>query len=292
MNGIINVYKPEGITSFDVVRVIKKVANTSKVGHTGTLDPLAKGVLPICMGKGTKLVDYIMEGNKVYKAQLKLGEITDTYDREGKILESKSYSNLTEKKIIEVMNSFKKQYDQIPPMYSALKVNGQRLYDLARKGIEVERKGRPVTIYEVEILNIDIPFVDFRVKCSKGTYIRSICYDIGGELGCGAYMTKLEREASGAFNIENSIKLENLTCDNFSENLISMEDALKNYDSISVNNNFSKLLINGVSIMDKRVYNENIRENKIYKVYNEEENKFLGLGQKLPKGFKIIKLLL
>lgn len=292
MNGIINVYKPEGITSFDVVRVIKKVANTSKVGHTGTLDPLAKGVLPICIGKGTKLVDYIMEGNKVYKAQLKLGEITDTYDREGKILESKSYSKLTEKKIIEVMSSFKKQYDQIPPMYSALKVNGQRLYDLARKGIEVERKGRPVTIYEVEILNIDIPFVDFRVKCSKGTYIRSICYDIGEELGCGAYMTKLEREASGAFNIENSIKLENLTCDNFSENLISMEDALKSYDSISVNNNFSKLLINGVSIMDKRVYNENIRENKIYKVYNEEENKFLGLGQKLPKGFKIIKLLL
>lgn len=292
MNGIINVYKPEGITSFDVVRVIKKVANTSKVGHTGTLDPLAKGVLPICIGKGTKLVDYIMEGNKVYKAQLKLGEITDTYDREGKILESKSYSNLTEKKIIEVMSSFKKQYDQIPPMYSALKVNGQRLYDLARKGIEVERKGRPVTIYEMEILNIDIPFVDFRVKCSKGTYIRSICYDIGEELGCGAYMTKLEREASGAFNIENSIKLENLTCDNFSENLISMEDALKSYDSISVNNNFSKLLINGVSIMDKRVYNENIRGNKIYKVYNEEENKFLGLGQKLPKGFKIIKLLL
>ncbi|SFA89578.1 tRNA pseudouridine(55) synthase TruB [Clostridium frigidicarnis] len=292
MNGIINVYKPEGITSFDVVRVIKKVANTSKVGHTGTLDPLAKGVLPICIGKGTKLVDYIMEGNKVYKAQLKLGEITDTYDREGKILESKSYSNLTEKKIIEVMSSFKKQYDQIPPMYSALKVNGQRLYDLARKGIEVERKGRPVTIYEMEILNIDIPFVNFRVKCSKGTYIRSICYDIGEELGCGAYMTKLEREASGTFNIENSIKLENLTCDNFSENLISMEDALKSYDSISVNNNFSKLLINGVSIMDKRVYNENIRENKIYKVYNEEENKFLGLGQKLPKGFKIIKLLL
>lgn len=292
MDGIINVYKPEGITSFDVVRTVKKVCNTSKVGHTGTLDPLAKGVLPICIGKGTKLVDYIMAGNKVYKAQLKLGEITDTYDREGKIVESKSYSNLTKEKIIGVMNSFKKQYDQIPPMYSAIKINGERLYDLARKGIEVERKGRPITIYEMEILNIDIPFVDFRVKCSKGTYIRSICYDIGEELGCGAYMTKLEREASGTFNIKNSIKLENLTCDNFSDNLISMEDALKSYESINVNNNFSKLLINGVSIMDKRVYNENIIENQIYKVYNEEENKFLGLGQKSPKGFKIIKLLL
>lgn len=291
MNGVINVYKPEGMTSFDVVRQVRKVCGTSKVGHTGTLDPLASGVLPICIGKGTKLVDYIMEGKKTYRAELKLGEVTDTYDREGKVIRENSCDHISEEEIKRVINSFEKEYSQIPPMYSAIKIDGKKLYDLARQGIEVERKGRNVVIYKVEILNINIPFVEFRVLCSKGTYIRSLCYDIGEALGCGSYMTKLEREATGTFNIENSININDLNREKLDDSLISLEDSLGDYPYIKVNEKFEKLLINGVSIMDKSFYKEHIEDNKFYRVYGNEGT-LIGLGKKLENGFKIIKLLL
>ncbi|WP_027634227.1 tRNA pseudouridine(55) synthase TruB [Clostridium hydrogeniformans] len=291
MNGVINIYKPEGLTSFDVVRQVRKICGTSKVGHTGTLDPLASGVLPICIGKGTKLVDYIMEGRKTYKAELKLGQVTDTYDREGKVIRENSYEHISKEVIENVINSFQKEYSQIPPMYSAIKINGKKLYDLARQGIEVERKGRNVVIYKVEILNINKPFVEFRVLCSKGTYIRSLCYDIGETLGCGAYMTKLEREATGTFNIENSINIEDLNRDKLEASLISLEDSLGDYPYIKVSEKFEKLLINGVTIMDKSFYKEKIEENKLYRVHGSNDE-LIGLGKKLENGFKIIKLLL
>ena len=291
MNGVINIYKPEGLTSFDVVRQVRKICGTSKVGHTGTLDPLASGVLPICIGKGTKLVDYIMEGRKTYRAELKLGQVTDTYDREGKVIRENSYEHISKEVIENVINSFQKEYSQIPPMYSAIKINGKKLYDLARQGIEVERKGRNVVIYKVEILNINKPFVEFRVLCSKGTYIRSLCYDIGETLGCGAYMTKLEREATGTFNIENSINIEDLNRDKLEASLISLEDSLGDYPYIKVSEKFEKLLINGVTIMDKSFYKEKIEENKLYRVHGSNDE-LIGLGKKLENGFKIIKLLL
>ncbi|CAG7840729.1 tRNA pseudouridine synthase B [Clostridium haemolyticum] len=289
MDGILNIYKPIGITSFDVVRYIKKVTGIKKIGHTGTLDPLATGVLPICIGKGTKIVDYLMKDFKVYKAELKLGVITDTYDREGKELFVKDV-NVSKKEIKDVISSFQGNILQVPPMYSALKVNGKRLYELAREGKEVERVARSVTIYDIEILDIHMPYVKFIVKCSKGTYIRSLCYDIGDKLGCGGAMWNLERIQSGSFNKDNSIILENLTKDNVEDYIMPIDDALSQYDKAIVNSKAEKLLINGVRIADKKLLNT-IELNKLYRIYNED-NKFLGLGLRNNQGLKIEKLLL
>lgn len=288
MDGIINVCKPLNITSFDVVRQIKKISKEKKVGHTGTLDPMASGVLPVCLGKATKIVDFVMNGKKLYKAELKLGETSDTYDREGKILSS-AQVNLKNDDILDAIMSFKGEISQVPPMYSALKINGKRLYDLARKGIEVERPSRKIEIYDIRIIDINIPFVRFYVECSKGTYIRSLCYDIGNKLGCGALMFNLTRCASGNFNITDSVKLEDLNENNILENVIPIDECLKNYDKIIANNKFEKLLVNGVNICDGR-FVANILDNKVYRVYNEK-SKFLGLGKLNEKGFKMIKLL-
>lgn len=291
MNGVINIYKPEGITSFDVVRKLRSITGEKKIGHTGTLDPLASGVLPICMGKATKIVDYIMNNEKVYNVQLKLGVITDTYDREGIILHEGSIDGLDIDMIKRCIYSFEGNIKQVPPMYSALKVNGQKLYDLARKGIEIERDARDISIYKIDIEHIDIPFVNFKVKCSKGTYIRSLCYDIGEKLGCGGMMYSLEREENGAFTKSNSVKLENLTKDNIEPYIMSLDKALYNYEKIKIKNTFEKFLINGLCVKDPRYTADNVVENVIYRVYNENDV-FLGLGQKNYMGFKIIKLLI
>lgn len=290
MDGIINVFKPKGISSFQVVRAVRSISGEKKVGHTGTLDPLASGVLPICLGKGTKIIEYIMENQKVYKATLKLGEETDTYDLEGTVIASKEVGEIPLSEVEKVLESYIGEINQIPPMYSALKVDGKRLYELARKGIEVEREARKITIYDIELLKYTKPFITIRVKCSKGTYIRSLCKDIGDSLKCGAVMTELVREGSGVFNTENSIELEALTKDNFNNYLISLEDALKTYEKISVNDKFFKLLLNGVCIKDKAIFNDHIESGKLYRVYSNKDE-LLGLGEKTSDGFKLIKLL-
>lgn len=288
MNGVLNIFKPSGITSFDVVRVVKKVANTKKVGHTGTLDPLASGVLPICIGNATKIVDFIMSESKIYKSTLKLGVITDTYDREGKVIKEEPVC-LNDETIHQCVSSFVGTINQVPPMYSALKVNGQKLYELARKGIEIERNSREVHIYSINIETIQIPYVTFKVHCSKGTYIRSLCYDIGEKLGVGALMWELEREKTGAFNIENSIHINSLTKDNLEWNLISMDKALDKYPRVSINEQYEKLLINGVQIKDKRIMGH-VDINILSRVYCNE--RFIGLGKRDEEGFKILKLLI
>ena len=207
MDGVINIFKNTGMTSFDVVRIVKKITNTKKVGHTGTLDPEASGVLPVCIGKGTKIIDYIMRADKVYEVEFKLGIKTTTYDLEGEIIEELDPSSLTNENILLAINSFIGEYSQIPPMYSALKQNGVRLYELARKGIEVEREGRPIKITNIEDVKINNPYVSMKVTCSKGTYIRSLCYDIGNYLGVGAAMTKLKRTQTSKFTEEESINI-------------------------------------------------------------------------------------
>jgi tRNA pseudouridine55 synthase len=289
MDGIINIYKPEGISSFDVVRTVRKIAGIKKVGHTGTLDPMAKGVLPICLGKSTKIVDYIMKDFKIYKAVLKLGEISDTYDREGKIIE-KNNVNVCENEIRDAINSYIGEIDQIPPMYSALKVNGKRLYELARQGIEIERQSRKINIYNIIIEEINTPYVTFEVKCSKGTYIRSLCYDIGEKLGCGALMWDLERVATGEFTKGNAISLDSLSTENLAENLVPMDKALHMYDKIYFENTAEKLLVNGVNIKDES-FIESIKIGVTYRVYLKN-GKFIGLGMRNEFGFKIVKLLL
>ncbi|WP_291584323.1 tRNA pseudouridine(55) synthase TruB [Clostridium sp. UBA6640] len=289
MFGILNIYKPTKITSFDVVRIIRKLTNEKKVGHCGTLDPEACGVLPICIGKATKAIDYIMENNKVYVAELKLGEVTDTYDIEGKVIRQCDV-NVTEEEVIEAVYSFKGNIKQVPPMYSALKVNGKRLYELAREGIEIEREARNITIHDIKVLEINLPYVKVEVNCSKGTYIRSLCYDIGEKLGCGAMMSALERTATGKFTKENSINIESLNKENIYDYIIPIENAFLNYPKVVANIKFKTLLLNGVILKDKS-FTADIEKDEIYRVYDEENN-LVGIGRKNDVGFKLIKVLI
>ena len=182
LNGILNVYKEKGYTSHDVVAKLRGIAGQKKIGHTGTLDPQAEGVLPVCLGKATKVCDLLTDKDKVYEAVLLLGQTTDTQDTTGTVLEQSAVT-CSEEEVKKAIMGFVGAYEQIPPMYSALKVNGKKLCDLARNGIEVERKPRPIQIYEIEIEDIELPRVTMRVHCSKGTYIRTLCHDIGLKMG-------------------------------------------------------------------------------------------------------------
>ena len=204
IHGIINVYKEKGFTSHDVVAKLRGIVGQKKIGHTGTLDPDATGVLPVCLGKATKLCDLLTDKNKTYEAVLLLGKTTDTQDITGEVLEEKSTEALTEEKVREAIEGFIGDYEQIPPMYSALKVNGKKLYELAREGKVIERKARPVKILDIQILEIDLPKVRMEVSCSKGTYIRTLCHDIGEKLGCGGCMESLIRTRVSTFRIEDA----------------------------------------------------------------------------------------
>ncbi len=209
-NGIINVYKERGFTSHDVVAKLRGICRMKKIGHTGTLDPEAVGVLPVCFGSGTKLCDMLTDWDKEYLAILRLGVVTDTQDMSGKILSQcggDRLAALMPEEIRQVIEGFIGDYDQIPPMYSALKVNGKKLYELARAGKEVERAPRKVEIKEIEILSMNLPVIEMRVVCSKGTYIRTLCHDIGAKLGCGGAMETLVRSRVGIFGIEDALKL-------------------------------------------------------------------------------------
>lgn len=210
MNGILIVDKPQGMTSFDIVRQVRRWSDVRRVGHAGTLDPLATGVLPVAVGWATRLVEYMMEGDKTYQATLKLGEITDTQDSEGKTLEEKEWQHVDRAALDEAIAGFVGEIVQLPPMYSALKKDGKPLYLLARQGIEVERKPRPVRIESLVIDVFSLPYITFTVRCSKGTYVRTLCHDLGQKLNCGAHMTALRRTACGQFDITTSHSLKEL----------------------------------------------------------------------------------
>ena len=221
MNGVINVYKEKSYTSHDVVAIIRKRLGRIKTGHTGTLDPQAEGVLPVCIGRATKLADYLMATDKSYKAELILGITTDTDDHTGQVLNTAPV-NYSEAAIQQAVAFFEGTYMQMPPMYSALKVNGKKLYQLAREGKTVERKAREVTISRITILEINKNRIWMDVDCSKGTYIRSLCADIGKKLGCGACMGNLIRTKSGNFTVENAVRLDEIN----GNSIIPVEQAL------------------------------------------------------------------
>lgn len=199
INGIVNIYKEKGYTSHDVVAVLRKVVGQKKIGHTGTLDPDATGVLPVCLGRATKVCELLTDHDKTYEALLLLGKTTDTQDISGEVLEERDPGDLTEEEVRSCIESFIGEYDQIPPMYSALKVNGKKLYELAREGKTVERKSRKVQIHGIRILEMNLPHVRMEVDCSKGTYIRTLCHDIGEKLQVGGCMEELERTKVGRF---------------------------------------------------------------------------------------------
>lgn len=286
-NGIINVYKEAGFTSFDVVAKLRGILKQKKIGHTGTLDPDAVGVLPVCLGKGTKLCDMLTDKNKIYKAVLLFGKNTDTEDISGKVLNEMSIeemqSILTEDKVKEAIMSFVGEYNQIPPMYSAIKVNGKKLYELAREGVVIERKPREVFIYSIDIEKIDFPRVHFTVKCSKGTYIRSLCRDIAEKLSVCGCMEKLIRTKVSIFDIDESLTLEQIEelvkKDEISSYIKKIDDVFDECEKLYVKSEFSKLAHNGNGLTIDMV-NEisNPINGELYRVYDDEKN-FIGIYQ-------------
>ena len=209
INGIINVYKECGYTSHDVVAKLRVILKQKKIGHTGTLDPEAQGVLPVCLGNGTKVCELLTDKIKEYRAVLLLGTVTDTQDLTGTVIQNAPV-NCTEEELLACISGFVGTQEQIPPMYSALKVNGKKLYDLARQGIEVERRPRTITIEKIQVEEIRFPEVVFTVRCSKGTYIRTLCHDIGAVLGCGGCMKELLRTQVGPFLVKDSVRLDEI----------------------------------------------------------------------------------
>ena len=271
MDGIIIINKPKNYTSHDIVRKAKKLLN-EKVGHTGTLDPNATGVLPLLIGKGTLLSKYLIEHDKIYEAVLKLGEKTDTADGEGKVLESQNVeqSILKKENIERIFNNLEGKQEQIPPMYSAIKLNGKKVYEYARKGIEVEVKPRTIEIYKLELIKIEDMEIIFRVSCSKGTYIRTLCEKIAEELGTIGYMKELKRIQVGEFNIKDSITIEELENQEIVSNkFITIEKYFSNYENIVLNERKFQLFLNGVQLTYEL-------KDGIYKIY--KENEFIGIG--------------
>lgn len=248
LNGIVVVNKEKGFTSHDVVNVIRKTLGTRKVGHTGTLDPNAEGVLPVCVGRSTKACDMLTFSDKEYVARVKLGITTDTYDIWGEVLSQREV-NVTEEELKNAIEHFTGEIEQCPPMYSAIKQNGKKLYELAREGIEVERKKRKITIYECELLDFKDDEFTIRVLCSKGTYIRSLCYDIGEFLGCGAAMTELVRTKSSVFDIQNALTLEQIkerVCANGAQSVLSCVDMVfAHYPQVEVTDAVKQRLLSG-----------------------------------------------
>ena len=273
MDGIIVVNKQKGCTSHDVVNKVKKIVN-KKVGHTGTLDPLATGVLPLLIGKGTLCSKYLINHDKIYEVSLKLGISTDTMDAEGKVIEEKEVSSdiFSKKNIEKVLSNFIGEQEQIPPMYSAIKVAGKKLYEYARKGQEVEIPKREIEIYNIELVGINkvSKEIEFKVSCSKGTYIRSLCIDIAKALGTIGYMSGLERLQVGEFKIENAIKIdENTTKEYIEEHIIGIEELFEKNPKIEINQKKLLLFLNGVKLNTEF-------EDGVYRIYSE--NKFIGLG--------------
>lgn len=247
-HGIINVYKEAGFTSHDVVAKLRGICKQKKIGHTGTLDPDAVGVLPVCLGSGTKLCDMLTGETKEYIAGFQLGIATDTQDISGKILEEKEVC-VSAEQVKEMLSHFVGELQQVPPMYSALKVGGKKLYELAREGKEVERKARPITIYELELLKAEHPEYEIRVVCSKGTYIRTLCHDIGQALSCGAVMTSLVRSRVGEFRLKDAKTLGELQeladQGRVQEAVIPVEEMFHALPAIQVSDGAQKALLNG-----------------------------------------------
>ncbi|MCI5899353.1 MAG: tRNA pseudouridine(55) synthase TruB [Firmicutes bacterium] len=247
-NGILNVYKEQGYTSHDVVAKLRGILKQKKIGHTGTLDPAAEGVLPVCLGKGTRLCELLTDKQKTYRAVMLLGRVTDTQDTTGQILEENEVL-VTEEQVTEAVLEFKGDYDQIPPMYSALKVDGKKLCDLARAGKTVERKARRVQIIDIQIEKISLPRVTMTVTCSKGTYIRTLCHDIGIRLGCGACMEKLLRTRVSCFELKDSLKLSQIQeihdAGELEKVLIPLDAVFLQYPAVRILTSGEKKLKNG-----------------------------------------------
>ncbi len=270
MNGVIIVDKPQGYTSHDIVNIIRKSLNIKKVGHTGTLDPNATGVLPILIGDATKISKYLIEHDKSYIAELKLGKSTTTGDNEGETVEEKAVPKLSKEEIEAVLQSFKGKQTQVPPIYSSIKVNGKKAYEYARQGKEIELQAREIEIHDIKQISFEKDTITFKVSCSKGTYIRVLCEDIAKKLNTVGFMNNLRRTQVDKFNIDKAITIEAIKVKaSILENIISIEEIFKDYPDIKLDNYKLNLFLNGVKLTRKE-------SDGIYKVYNNEQ--FMGIG--------------
>ena len=277
--GFLNIYKPKGLTSHDVVARLRKITKVRQIGHTGTLDPFATGVLPVCIGKATKLIEYLDDDTE-YLATVQFGKNTTTYDLEGEITATFD-KKVTEEDVKNALKAFEGEISQIPPIYSAIKVNGKKLYDYARQGQDIEIKPRKVTISKIELKEFDKTSQSAKVTvaCSKGTYIRSIAYDLGAKLGCGGYLTALERTKAGKFQVNSAIKLEDLTeVSQIVENLINPLDML-NIPIHNLSENERERVSHGMSICNSDFPDSDIvilsYGGRIYAIGKVEQNKIL-----------------
>ena len=279
-HGIINVYKEKGMTSFDVVAKLRKICGQKKIGHTGTLDPDAEGVLPVCLGKATKVCDLLTDRDKEYITVLRLGIETDTQDLTGNVIREKDTSDLDPEKVKEVIGSFVGTQEQIPPMFSAKKVNGKKLYEYAREGIQIERKPETITIYGIDILEMNLPEVRLRVACSKGTYIRTLCHDIGQKLGVGGAMVSLLRTRAAGYSLEETYLLSEIAVfaeqGQLSDHLQPVEGVFSDLPGFCCRPEFDLSLINGGKLPREAFEDEIPVDGTSWKVYTSN-GVFVGL---------------
>lgn len=280
MNGFLLINKPKGITSFDVIRKVRKILGVRKIGHAGTLDPMATGLLLLAIGEGTKLLEYLIQKDKTYLAEIKLGAISTTYDAEGEITQSDFQEKIKKEELEKVIQkSFLGKIQQVPPKYSALKINGQKAYDLARRGEEVKLQAREVEIYRNEILKYDFPDLTLAIDCSTGTYIRSIANDLGEKLGCGGYLTKLERTRVGKFDLADALELEDVS----EKEILSLEWGIEGFQIIEITEQAKKALRFGqqIEVSDSIVF----KQEEI--VFCLSEGKLISVCQFLEKERKL-----
>ena len=296
VSGIINVYKEKGFTSFDVVAKMRGIFHQKKIGHTGTLDPDAEGVLPVCLGRATKVCDLLTDKDKTYRAVLLLGQVTDTQDTSGTVLSTCDTAGLEEEEVLAAVQSFIGEYAQIPPMYSALKVGGKKLYELAREGKTVERKARNVVIHSIHIRKIDLPRVEMDVSCSKGTYIRTLCHDIGEKLGVGGCMESLLRTQVGRFLLEDSMRLgqieEMKEAGRLEEILQPIDSVFEQYRAVQIRPDQEKRLQNG-NVFRKPDRSQHYDDGEMVRVYDSDGH-FAAVYRYAEKEqeFKIVKMFL
>lgn len=291
MNGIINLNKPSGITSQQAVSKVKRLLGVRKAGHTGTLDPLATGVLLICLNEATKVSGFLLDMDKKYRAKVRLGVRTDTGDTEGRIVEEKDASGLTREKIVETVMTFSGKMNQKPPMYSAVKIGGQKLYALARKGIEVERAERVVEIYDIRVVAMALPSFDIEISCSKGTYVRTLCEDIGYRLGTVAHLAALERRGIGPFDLKDSLTFEGLERELSlpgEDYLCSIDSALQKFEEIILDERNYARARHGMQVLFNDI--NKFKDNSIIRLKDPAGNLF-GIGRINSQIVRIVRLL-
>lgn len=284
ISGIVLLDKPLGITSNKALQIVKRLYNAAKAGHTGSLDPLATGLLPLCLGEATKVSGFLLDADKSYLATIKLGIKTSSADAEGEVIETRPVESYSNKQIQSAIDLFIGDIEQIPPMHSALKVDGQPLYKLAHQGKSIERKARSVHIYNIEILRFEGDELEIEVECSKGTYIRTLAEDIGEKLGCGAHLSALRRTSSGPFHLEHSVRLEELEAlketgfEKMDEFLMPAEDALEDWESLNLSDDAAFYISRGQAVQVP-----NAPTSGLVRLFSDEKG-FLGIGEILDDG--------